>query len=305
MQCRNCKNTLKGDEDFCPYCGIPQKLTDISRKIEEIKDTAEETATDKSSIFQNEPVYIYTDPPKQTQTKKSKAAAVFVSLFIVTLLIIGVVTLTDYWGLVPAISDLFVTDTTAIPSDQEPSYEEPDTSLGVIPPDINLKSRIYTVTSSQGLPLRKGPDNSYAVIDTVVQGTDVQLIGKTLQNNLWGYVYIPSCDCYGWLMCSYLTDESKLADLPSDENTPTEKDTSLSDNKEPQNTAVYKATVTAEKGLYLRVGPGVNYEAISVIGNGETVTVIEVSEDDSSWLYVSFNDVKGYMNKAYLTQKPI
>lgn len=304
MQCRNCKNTLRGDEDFCPHCGIPQHLTDISEKIESGSEADEEkeSNTGKSSVFQNEPVYIYTDPPKESAPKKSKAAAVFVSLFIITLLIIGGVTLTDYFGLVPAISDFFISDATTEPTEDEPSYEESDTTLGVISPDINLRSHIYTVSSQSGLPLRKGPDNSYAAIDNIPYGTDVQLIGRNLQNSLWGYVYIPSLDYYGWLMCSYLTDGSKLVEAPTEEAS--DKETTKADDT-PQETSVYRAVVTAEKGLYLRSGPGTDYEAISVIGNGETVTVISTSEEDSSWLYVSFDGKRGYMNKAYLTQKPI
>ena len=304
MQCRNCKNNLTGEEDFCPHCGIPQKLTDISSKIESVSESSEEneTQSEKSSVFQTEPVYIYTDPPKETTPKKSKAATVFVSLFIVTLLIIGAVTLTDYFGLVPAISDFFISDTTTEPHEEKETYTDTDTTLGVILPDINLKSTVYSVSSQNGLSLRKGPDNSYAAIDNIPYGTDVQLIGRNLQNSLWGYVYVPASDYYGWLMCSYLTDESKLNAYPTET---TQKETTTESEITPEETAGYKATVTAEEGLYLRVGPGTDYEAISVIGSGETVTVIKASEENSSWLYVSFGDTKGYMNKAYLSELTI
>lgn len=203
MQCRNCKNTLSGDEDFCPRCGIPQKLTDISSHTS--SNANKPDSEEKSSIFQNEPVYIYTDPPKEATPKKSKAATVFISLFIITLLIIGAVTLSDYFGLVPAISELLVTENVTTP-EEDLSREDAITTLGVISPDINLRVSVYTVSAQGGLPLRKGPDNGYALIDTVSYGTDVQLIGKALQNNIWGYVYIPALDRYGWLMCSYLSD---------------------------------------------------------------------------------------------------
>jgi hypothetical protein len=229
MQCRNCKNTLSGDEDFCPRCGIPQKLTDISSHIKNISDSTEKNPLieEKGSIFQNEPVYIYTDPPKESSSKKSKAATVFVSLFIITLLIIGAVTLTDYFGLVPAISELFVTENIGSINEEDLSQEEPDTILGVIAPDINLRVSVYTVSAQNNLPLRKGPDNSYALIDTVSYGTDVQLIGKTLQNNIWGYVYIPSLDYYGWLMCSYLSDN--FSEENPDQNLTKSESTTISE----------------------------------------------------------------------------
>ena len=228
MQCRNCKNTLSGDEAFCPYCGTQQKLIDSDVSV---NNTAEEQKhpNEKSSIFHSEPVYIYSDPPEEASPKKSKAAAVFVSLFIITLLIIGAVTLGDYFNLVPALSDILISNDTTESFDEEPSYESADTTLGVIVPDINLKSRIYTVSSQEGLPLRKGPDNSFAVIDNVSYGTDVQLIGRTLQNNIWGYVYIPSLDYYGWLTCSYLTDNSQIEEVTQEDKESTVSDTEVSE----------------------------------------------------------------------------
>ena len=128
-----------------------------------------------------------------------------------------------------ALSDILISNDTTESFDEEPSYESADTTLGVIVPDINLKSRIYTVASQEGLPLRKGPDNSFAVIDNVSYGTDVQLSGRTLQNNIWGYVYIPSLDYYGWLMCSYLTDNSQIEEVTQEDKELTVSDTEVSE----------------------------------------------------------------------------
>ena len=307
MLCRNCNNNLSGEEDFCPHCGIPQKLTDVS--IPPNKNTTEEKDTPKqeSSIFQNEPVYIYTDPPKEH--KKSKAPFVFISVFIITLLIIGTVTVAEYFQLTPAFSSLFQShSTTEAETENLTVSEEFDSSLGTIAPDVNFKSTLCTVSSEKGLTLRKGPDNSYAAIDYIPFGTALQIIGKSLQNDLWGYVYIPSLDLYGWLLCSYLTEYSKINEedttTKADENETTDKHKDKSETK-PESTSLYRATVTAEKGLYLRVGPGTDYEAIYVAARGETVTVLDVCKDDNSWLYVSIDDKTGYMNKTYLSEQSI
>ncbi len=311
MLCRNCNHILSGEEDFCPHCGVPQKLTDVSSSTTE-KDKEEDYTThkeQKSSIFQSEPVYIYTDPPKEKERKKTKAAIAFVSLFIVTLLIIGVLTLGEYFQLTPAFSDLFQAGTSQADTSSPEVLvsEEYDNSLGTVVPDINFKSTLCTVMSEKGLTLRKGPDNTYAAIDTVPYGTRLQVIGKSLSNDLWGYVYIPSLDLYGWLLCSYLTESSELIEpettVPPEKET--EKQSKDTADEKPRETAHYYATVTAEKGLYLRVGPGMNYEAISVVPKGKIVTVLESCKENSSWLYVSIDNITGYMNKAYLTEKSV
>lgn len=313
MLCRNCNHILSGEEDFCPHCGVPQKLTDVSistkEKSQEEKEEKDKHKEQNSSIFQSEPVYIYTDPPKEKENGKSKGVIAFISLFVVTVLIIGIVTLGEYFQLTPVFSSLFHTQesTTEPLSLETTASSEYDSSLGLIPPDINFKSTLCTVMSEKGLTLRKGPDNTYAEIASVTFGTRLQLIGKSLQNDLWGYVYIPSLDLYGWLLCSYLTEYSELNTTEITEQTEkeTENKSDISSDKKAQEAMCYYATVTAEKGLYLRVGPGMEYEAISVIPKGETVTVLEISGENDSWLYVSAMGKNGYMNKAYLTEKSV
>ena len=70
MTCKNCNNTLSGTEDYCPYCGTSQKEIEIKAiPCEEKTDTAK---APESSIFQSEPVYIYTEPPKEKKDTKTK-----------------------------------------------------------------------------------------------------------------------------------------------------------------------------------------------------------------------------------------
>ena len=294
MNCHNCKNPLNGDEDFCPRCGAPQKFTDTNSGK---KDPTESpvSQTKESSIFQSEPVYIYTDtPPKEIAHKKPKFTIFLVSLFFITVLGIGAVSLGQYLRLTPVFSELFPsqsateesTTTTTAPT------ENAEREMGIILPEINLRTESYTVTAEKGLPLRKGPDNAYAVTGNVAYGTVLQLVGKNISNDLWAYVYVPTEDSYGWVMASYITESTLLPEA----DTTKEKETKV----EKENMSNQVATITAEKGLCLRQGPGTEYEIIAVVAKNKTVTVLD-ADTDGEWLYVKADTAIGYMNRAYLS----
>lgn len=219
MTCRNCNNTLAGTEDFCPFCGTAQKEIEIKAVPAEEKNVSQKPP--ESSIFQNEPVYIYSEPPKAKKDAKTKVATVLVSVFLLILLIIGGLSLGQYFNLTPAFSDLLGT----LPSQEESttpadtSEGEFDSSLGVVSPDINFKSTLCTVTSEKGLPVRKGPDNTYAQADFLEYGTAIQVTGKSLQNDLWVYVYIPSLDLYGWISASYISRTALIKEPDTEDGT--------------------------------------------------------------------------------------
>lgn len=218
MLCRNCNNNLSGEEDFCPHCGVPQKLTDVSSSKDSKSHEEKNAPKRESPIFQSDPVYIY--PDTATAPKKSKGPFIFISVFIVTLLIIGTLTIADYFQLTPAFSALFTPEsTTAEPlTDNSNTPQDYDSYLGTISPEISLKSTLCTVTSQRGLTLRKGPDNAYAKIEAIPFGTALQVIGKNTLNDIWAYVYIPSLDLYGWVSGSYITENSVLESLTSAES---------------------------------------------------------------------------------------
>ena len=225
MNCKNCNKSLSGNEDYCPFCGAPQKFPDL--KVTATENTEAESIlpkTSESSIFHSEPVYIYAEPPKEKKDAKTKISISLVSVFLITLLIIGCFSLAQYFNLTPAFSSLFST----LPSEdisesslEITSEDEFDSSMGLISPDISFKSTLCTVASEKGLPLRKGPDNAFAQIGNISSGTTLQAIGKSLQNNLWVYVYVPSLDLYGWVSGSYISENSAFRDSYSAESTET------------------------------------------------------------------------------------
>ena len=230
MLCKNCNNNLTGSEDYCPYCGTPQKFPDLKVTPSENKDTDKTSpAPSESSIFHSEPVYIYADPPQEKKDPKTKLTVVLVSLFLLTLLGVGIFSVSQYFNLTPAFSSLFAvlptsdSETTILETTTEVEF---DSFLGLVSPDINLKSTACTVTSEKGLPLRKGPDNAFAQIDTLSNGTSLQVIGKSLGNNLWVYAYVPSLDLYGWVSGSYICENSALSAPDTAEYTQTQTEKS-------------------------------------------------------------------------------
>jgi hypothetical protein len=210
MTCKNCNNTLVGTEDFCPYCGTSQKENEI--KAIPIPEKADTPQSSEGSIFHSEPVYIYTDPPKEKKDAKTKIATVLVSVFLLSILVIGGLSLMQYFNLTPAFSALIST----LPNRKEDTTyadtieSEFDSSVGTVTPDINFKNTFCTVTSEKGLPLRKGPDNSYAQTELLSKDSLLQVTGKSLQNDMWVYVYVPSLDIYGWVSASYITHSASL-----------------------------------------------------------------------------------------------
>ena len=295
MNCHNCKSPLKGDEDFCPRCGAPQKFTDTDSGKENESSSCESKG---SGIFQSEPVYIYTDaPPKEIAHKKPKFTIILVSLFILTVLGIGAVSLGQYLKLTPVFSGLFTTENVTESTTTTSSVDESEGNLGIILPDINLKTVSYTVTAEKGLPLRKGPDNAYALVGNMTYGTLLQLVGKNLNSDLWVYVYVPSQDIYGWVTASYIT-ESNL--LPETHTTAKEEKEEEPEKAEKEKLSDMVATIIAENGLCLRQGPGTEYEIIAVVSKDKTVTVLD-KNTDSEWLYVKADTETGYMNRAYLS----
>ena len=227
MTCKNCNNTLSGTEDYCPFCGTPQKFSDlkITNTEKDENEIPAKTKVSESPIFQSEPVYIYAEPPKAKKDHKTSLATILVSAFLLCLLGIGIHSAAKYFNLTPAFSSLLSTlptEDTSSPIFESTTEGEFNNSLGLIAPDISLKSTLCVVTSEKGLSLRKGPDNAFAQIDTISNGTILQVIGKSLHNDLWVYVYVSSSDIYGWVSGSYITESSALTDASSAEYTEAE-----------------------------------------------------------------------------------
>ena len=123
------------------------------------------------------------------------------------------------------------------------------------------------VISSGSLNVRKGSSTSCAVIGYLKKDEIVTIIGANTDKT-W---YNIKTDKYpnGWVSAKYI----KIVETTTKE---------------------YKTTTTA---LYLRSGRGASYTAITAIPKG---TLVEVSELESNWYKVKYNDFIGYSNAKYL-----
>ncbi len=315
MLCRNCNYILSGEEAFCPHCGQSVKTQEEENSQNDKKDiplsgSELPSSKAKNSIFETESIDFPAEAEKKAKNKRSKGAATVISLLVVILIIIAAFTTAEYFDLAPAIAS-FISGQTS--SDDNPALitttnAELSGKEGMIAPEINYKPTVCTVTSTKPLPLRKGPHDTYAPVGTVPYGTRLQITGGCVSSDNWVYVYIPSEDCYGWLSASYLLQDSVLESttLPTqqEETESTSADSTEKETEDEKTPSPQKRTakITAEKGLYLRVGPGVDFEAVTVIGKDEKVTVIEVCQSDPSWIYVEFENRKGYVNSNYISE---
>lgn len=215
MICRNCKFILQGSEKFCPDCGQECKENITVEKEEKISPptilyTSEEESTEN-------PIFRDAEDKQNSKPKKSKtsAPAFLIFLLIVCVLTVGGFTAIEYFDLAPVIKDYILPDETA---EYENSTEAPSVtkegeysdSHGIISPDISFSPTICYVSSDKALALRKGPDNSYAMLMLVDSGTQLQIIGTSHTADEWVYVHIPAEECYGWLSSSYLTEAAPI-----------------------------------------------------------------------------------------------
>ena len=314
MLCSNCNYILSGEEAFCPHCGQAIKMQEI-KKDEEAENDIVINVTDlpspkgKSTIFDQEPTEGSAYEAEEPQGKKSRGGLVVISLFVLILVATAVFTCLEYFDLAPVIAS-YISEKTSSPEDNAliTTASELSGTEGMLPPEISYKPVIHTVTCVKPLPLRKGPDEGYAPVGYVQHGTRLQVTGGCLANDRWVYVYIPAKDAFGWLDASYLMQDSvPLSTSPSEKDEDTiaaevDGTTLKSENSTLVSQQKHTAKITAEKGLHMRTGPGVDFEAVTVIGNGEEVTVIEAHPDKPDWIYVQFGKDKGYVSRNYLKE---
>lgn len=314
MLCGNCNYILSGEEAYCPHCGQEVKTQETEKSENQnnnisLNNVQEPTET-KGTIFDEESIVFPPQEEKQPQKKRRGTTVTVLALLTLILVITAVFTAVQYFDLVPVVASFIASQSSGEDNSVivTTAKGELDTSKGMVAPEINYRPVQCTVTSVKGLALRKGPDDTYAALSTVPQGTRLQITGGALSNDSWVYVYIPSRDCFGWLNAAYLMADSVAGEIttaPSQEKetqTTTADGTKSSEEKPEALSQKRTAEITAEKGLYLRTGPGVDFEAVTIIGKGEKVTVINECETDPLWIYVQFKKHKGYVNIKYISQ---
>ncbi len=241
MNCKNCNYILTGKENFCPNCGtIPESASTPFPKIKEIREAPQKKPSAEKPKTLNEILFFdptddKNDAPEEKYFPETEAVQenfpipvpeikeknpigkIFLLLFICCTLAVSAFGLADYFGILPRFKAYISTFSQKKPV----TYESTTTtafshSNTVVQPDTNCDMKTAYVFSGSGLPLRKGPSNSYAPLYNLTDLTMVQIFGSSLSCPEWIYVYCPEKDTYGWLngsfVCSDVVMENKITD---------------------------------------------------------------------------------------------
>ena len=233
MTCKKCSYILYGSENYCPHCGEKCKEDEAPKtQVAETepkpifisRETVFEDVSSKSRIFQPEPSFDeVSDATKEKPRKKEKgsgrAVTALLSVFCILLFCTALFMAADYFGIVPAVSDLIALRETTTENITDSVQGEFASSFGTVSPQINYAPVNCVVSSANSISLRKGPSDSYGQITSLPSGSEVQVTGGSAESQNWVYVYVIKEDLYGWLSASYIS-----GDLPHAEEKATEKD---------------------------------------------------------------------------------
>lgn len=215
MICRNCKFSLQGSERFCPNCGAPLSEDNdekLSRQIApppapEIFFTPVRQNAAESGIFREMPAANCPAPQKAEKKRRAKAPIVLALVILLAVLITGAFAAAEHFNVAPVIMQYL----NGTPANNNPGASEvPEekttlTDTGIIMPEISYTPTQAFVANRPSLSLRKGPSDSYGLIRGLNSGCQVQILGGSVIDEIWVYVYVPFYDCYGWLNSSFVT----------------------------------------------------------------------------------------------------
>ncbi|MGF1507667.1 MAG: SH3 domain-containing protein [Anaerolineae bacterium] len=142
------------------------------------------------------------------------------------------------------------------------------------------------VVTAAALNVRSGPGVGYSILTAVGRGTELEMIGRSLDNE-WTQVELDS-GLIGWVSTFYIEfDAQAFADLPVTDET-----------------APYGVIDTG--ALNLREGPDTDEDIIDFYYEG-TLVVLLGRNSDASWLYVETPDnERGWMSSFYIaTEYPL
>ena len=145
-----------------------------------------------------------------------------------------------------------------------------------------------TVTSGP-LNVRQSASMNGAVLGTVTKGTKVTVLGTE------GNFYKVKVTVNGREVTAYVSTSYVSIGGSSD---------TTDDNKDNTNTTddgytTVNETVWATEGVYVRSGPGTNYQYLTILSKGSAVKRIAIG--NNGWSKVKYGNSEGYMKSEYLT----
>lgn len=235
MICRNCKFSLQGNEKFCPNCGSPLSVDSAEKTDRQLSPPpppdifftpVKQEYMQENSIFREASPANHPDPPITDKKSKrsSKAPLVLALVMLLAVLVMGIFAAAEHFNVAPVIMQYL----SGTPSKESPDLKESPvekttlTDTGIIKPEISYAPTQAFVANKPSLSLRKGPSDSYGLIRTLASGCQLQILGGTVNDDIWVYVYIPYYDSYGWLNSSFVTLYNNLEGPDVTEQTKTE-----------------------------------------------------------------------------------
>jgi uncharacterized protein YgiM (DUF1202 family) len=152
------------------------------------------------------------------------------------------------------------------------------------------------VAPGASLSLRSGPGFSYPVTGSVYQGLQVTAVGRNA-NSSWLKVQL-SDGQVGWIGAQYVQLSIPVGNLPVMDGS-TSSSTPTTGTAPTAPTTAYWATINTG-AAHLRSGPGIGYNILSVVGQGQYVSLL-ARNSISSWAKVQLtNNSVGWINASLL-----
>ena len=140
-----------------------------------------------------------------------------------------------------------------------------------------------TLSSSSNLNLRRTPNTDYTPIDSIPNGTVVDVIGT-----ISGWAFIDYNGQLGYVSMKFLEFQESSDEPDADPDIPTNLEEAPGD----------KARVTIASGsLNLRSTPDTQNDPIGSLANGDILTV---HGKIGNWAFIEYKDKKGYVSMTFI-----
>jgi uncharacterized protein YraI len=148
------------------------------------------------------------------------------------------------------------------------------------------------LTAVRNADIFSGPGLDYHYIGILEADQTAEIIGRS-EDNLWWVIKVPYIESgRGWVLATLVSAHNVdgVPIVPEDEAQPEDND------------ILFVPTVTAVANVNVRNGPGMGYNKIGVLANGQVAEVLGKSQDGLWWLIKSPSDEsnQGWVSVDYV-----
>ena len=178
-------------------------------------------------------------------------------------------------------------------------YIQSSVPLSSLPVTGGIES--FAVVGTGALNVRSGPGTAYNVLTSIRYGDGMNLLGRSA-DGVWVQVSLPN-GMEGWVNRFYILSNVPISSLPlvtdiAPPPTPTPS-TGAPSEATPSAGGEPIATVTTG-ALNVRSGPGIGYEVITIVYEGDRLTLIGRNAN-TSWIQIRLPDGReGWVGNFYI-----